>query len=232
VACHQPNYLPWLGFFHKLHHCDVFVVLDDAQIQKTGSSWVNRTKILFAGGPRWLTLPINRPSGLQQIRLTTIPEGEAWWKGHRGLLHEAYRRAPHYKSLSSFLDGLYGSPSKSLLEFNLGAIHAVLELLGLPEAPKIVMASSFAIGLQGTNRIIELVKRVGGDSYLCGSGSSGYLELEAFEEASVNLVWQNFTEPSRRQLESTAFVPGLSIIDALMMLGPLGTTDLLESPTL
>jgi len=231
VAIHQPNFLPWLGFFHKLIQSDVFVVLDDVQIQKTRSSWVNRTRILVAGSPRWLTIPINRPSGVQQIRLTTIHDGADWHRSHRGLLHEAYRKAPHYKVLSDFLDGLYENRTNSLLEFNLSAIHAVLDLLGLSDARKLVMASSFAVDSQGTDRLIGLVKRVGGDSYLCGSGSSGYLEPKKFDEASVSLVWQNFSEVSRSQLGTTKFVAGLSIIDALLTHGPIQTRGFLESST-
>jgi len=229
VAIHQPTFLPWLGFFHKLIHSDVFVVLDDVQIQKTGSSWVNRTQILAAGKPRWLTIPINRPSGVQQIQLTTILEDGVWKRSHRGRLHEAYRRAPHYKVLSDFLDGLYANRSSSLLEFNLSAIHAVLDLLELSDARKLVMASSYAVDSQGTDRLIGLVKRVGGDSYLCGSGSAGYLEPRVFEEESVKLVWQKFAEVNRSQLGTANFVAGLSIIDALLTLGPIKTRGLLES---
>jgi len=219
VAVHQPNYLPWLGFFHKLRQCDLFVVLDDVQIQKTGSSWVNRTQILVSGNSRWLTIPINRPSGTQQIRLATIREDEPWRKSHRGLLHEAYRRAPYYKQFCSFLDGLYESPSTSILDFNLAAMHGVLSLLGLPDAQKFVLASSLGVKSHGTSRLIDLVKRVGGDSYLCGSGSSSYLEPREFEEASVKLVWQNFTEVNRSHLVTSTFVGGLSIIDSLMVSG-------------
>lgn len=232
VAIHQPNFLPWLGFFHKLIKSDVFVVLDDVQIQRTGSSWVNRTKILESGNSHWLTIPINRSSGVQTIQVTTSLDDGLWRKSHRGRLHGAYRQAPHYKVLSAFLDGLYSNRSTSLLEFNLSAIHSVLDLLGLYDAQKLVMASSFATDSQGTDRLIELVKRVGGDSYLCGSGSSGYLEPRMFEEESVELVWQNFTEVNRRQLGTTTFIAGLSIVDALLTLGPVETRGLLESSTI
>jgi len=231
VAIHQPNFLPWLGFFHKLIQCDVFVVLDDVQIQKTGSSWASRTRILELGNSRWLTIPINRPSGTQQIRLTTIREDGMWRKSHRGRLHEAYRRAPYYSRLSDFLDNLYDNSGDSLLNFNLAAIHGILDLLGLSDAKKFVLASSLGVKSNGTTRLVNLVKSVGGDSYLCGSGSSGYLEPRAFEEASLTLVWQSFTELSRSQLGTTTFVSGLSIIDAMLMLGPTQTRGLLETST-
>ncbi|TMK55991.1 MAG: WbqC family protein [Actinobacteria bacterium] len=33
AAIHQPQYLPYLGFFHKVNHADVFVVMDGVQFQ-------------------------------------------------------------------------------------------------------------------------------------------------------------------------------------------------------
>ena len=34
VAVHQPNYLPYLGLFHKLAKADVFVLYDTAQFSR------------------------------------------------------------------------------------------------------------------------------------------------------------------------------------------------------
>jgi hypothetical protein len=227
VAVHQPNYLPWLGFFHKLLQCDVFVILDDAQIQKTGSSWVNRTQILRSGERQWLTIPITRPSGVQEIRTTLIAADGKWQKSHRGILHEAYRDAPFYRELSDLLDQIFACQHESLLEFNLRAVRLIVELLELSDAQKFVMASSLGVKSQGTARLIDLVKRAGGESYLCGSGSSGYLEPDSFKEASVRLVWQDFVEEKRSQLDALAFVPGLSVLDSLLLLGPSQTREYL-----
>jgi hypothetical protein len=227
VAVHQPNYLPWLGFFHKLNRSDTFVILDDAQIQKTGSSWVNRTQILHSGKPKWLTIPITRPSGFQQIQATKIAEDGKWRKSHRGILHEAYQDAPFYCESGDFLDQVFNCQHESLLEFNLRVIHLVVELLELPDIQKLVMASSLGVKSQGTVRLIDLVKRAGGDSYLCGSGSSGYLEPDSFKKASVQLVRQDFVEEKRSQLDALAFVPGLSVLDSLLLLGPSQTREYL-----
>ena len=32
VSIHQPNYLPWLGFFNKIKQSDLFILFDDVQI--------------------------------------------------------------------------------------------------------------------------------------------------------------------------------------------------------
>ena len=219
VAIHQPTYLPWLGFFDKLRRSDVMVILDDVQIQRTRSSWVNRTQILLEGKTRWLTIPIYRPSGLQQISAAKIVDEDFWKKSHRGLIHTAYLKYPHYRTICPILDEVYESSESSLLEFNIFIIRKILELLEFNDAEKFVFASSFNVKSGGTSRLAELVKKSGGDCYLCGAGSTGYLQPEKFADAGLNLVFQNFREDARPQLGTSEFIKGLSILDSLMMLG-------------
>ena len=45
VAGHQPNYLPHLGFFHKMAQVDTFVIVDNVQFVKRGPfGWMHRNK--------------------------------------------------------------------------------------------------------------------------------------------------------------------------------------------
>ena len=46
VIIHQPQYLPWIGYFDKLNRADVFVLLDNVQYKKTGG------KIVIVSGLR------------------------------------------------------------------------------------------------------------------------------------------------------------------------------------
>jgi hypothetical protein len=227
VAIHQPTYLPWLGFFDKLRRSDVVIILDDVQIQRTGSSWVNRTQILSEGKTLWLTIPIHRPSGLQQISATKIVDEDFWKKRHRGLIHTAYRMYPHYRTISPILDEVYGNSESSLLEFNIFTIRKILELLESNDAEKFVFASSFNVKSGGTSRLVELVKRSGGDSYLCGAGSTNYLQPEKFADAGVLLKFQNFVEVERPQNGTSDFVKGLSVLDSLSIIGARATSQIL-----
>ena len=56
VAGHQPNYLPWLGFFDKMRRSDIFIIEDDVQYGHNG--FVNRNRIKTQHGAKWLTVPV------------------------------------------------------------------------------------------------------------------------------------------------------------------------------
>ena len=59
LSMHQPNLLPWIGYFHKMAQSDVFVLLDVVQVPR-GRSYATRTKIKTPDGAKWLTMPTKR----------------------------------------------------------------------------------------------------------------------------------------------------------------------------
>ena len=58
VTIHQPQYIPYLGFFNKISESDIFIVLDDVSIDKGG--FTNRNRIKTLNGPIWITIPLVR----------------------------------------------------------------------------------------------------------------------------------------------------------------------------
>jgi len=60
LACHQPNFIPWLPFFDKMNKADIFVLLVNVQYEKNG--WQNRCEV---NGKKW-TMPVER--GLNDIK--------------------------------------------------------------------------------------------------------------------------------------------------------------------
>ena len=57
VAIHQPEHLPWLGFFNKMSMADIYVIFDDVQFEK--NNFQNRNRIMGTNGPQWLGIPVN-----------------------------------------------------------------------------------------------------------------------------------------------------------------------------
>jgi len=218
VAIHQPNYLPWLGFFDKLFRSDVFVILDDAQFQKTGGNWVNRTRILRAGQPSWLTIPVRRPSGIQRI-LDVCESYPGWRSSHQRAILETYRTSVKGDEIEQITDELFSFKGSSIAEFNLNAIEVVVRAIGRNDHRKIIRSSTLEISSSGTQRLVDIVLKVDGDKYLCGDGSAEYLENELFDRNDIELEFQKFHEYRRPHLGSTGFVPGLTVIDAIAFFG-------------
>ena len=55
-SVHQPNFLPWVGYFNKIKLSKNFVILDDVEYTKNG--FINRNKILTSNGIHWITVPV------------------------------------------------------------------------------------------------------------------------------------------------------------------------------
>ena len=99
IAIHQPNYLPWLGYFEKIRRADVFVFLDDCQFSK--GSYTNRVRI---GQGEWLTLPVSNSFGAA-INETKIADPD-WLEKHLARLEETYKKAKCFKQVWPDISGM------------------------------------------------------------------------------------------------------------------------------
>jgi hypothetical protein len=232
VAIHQPNFIPWLGYFNKIARSDVFIVLDNVQFPKTGGTWMNRVRIEVDGRPAWLTIPVVRAyHGVRMIRDMQLSDAAPWRSRIVKTIEESYRQAPHFAAVFPFLTEMIQNPVDSLPEFNLAAIRSLVEALGMDPA-KLVLGSRLGVEGKATDLLIAMVEAVGGTAYLCGDGAQEYQEDAKFPVAGLRLTRQQFQHPRYPQHNTRAFTPGLSIIDALMNCGFEHTRAMIETPVL
>jgi hypothetical protein len=214
VCIHQPDFAPYLGFFDRLLDADIFILLDDAQFLRRG--WHHRDKIKTQNGPDWLTLSIEkcpRETPINQVRLSASAE---WREANLNLLAENYREAACYAEVIPGIASLYASNRQSLLDFNLAFLDLAFGYFDL--RPRIVMASSLNVATARNQRLIDLVKAVGGTRYLSGTGALAYLDAALFEQAGIGLTIQNFKHPAYPQLHG-AFEGHLSCLDLFLNCG-------------
>jgi hypothetical protein len=219
VAIHQPNFFPWLGYFNKIAAADVFLVMDNVQFSKTGGTWLNRVRLLVGGEPRWATMPVVRSyHGTRLVREMKIDNAGPWRAKLLKTVEASYRRAPHFAEVFPLVERLVRNPTDDLTSYNLSAITALVEALGL-DSSKLRLGS--ALGAEGaaTDLLVSMVEAAGGAAYLCGGGAGGYQEDEKFAARGLKLVYQDFAHPTYPQANAGEFVPGLSVIDALMNCG-------------
>jgi WbqC-like protein family len=226
VAIHQPNSLPWLGYFDKIARGDVFVLLDSVQFPKRGGTWANRVKLLVAGEPAWVTVPVVRAyHGLRRIDEMEIDESRPWRRKLLALIEQSYRRAPHFAETMPLVTEVIMQEGPLLADYNEAGVRRLAAAVGLDVA-KLVRASSLGVTGAATDLLIEITKKLGGGSYLAGGGAGGYQEDEKFAAAGVQLRYQAFEHPTYPQLTASQ-QHGLSIVDAMMQCGPDGTARLL-----
>lgn len=215
VAIHQPNYLPWLGYFHKMALADVFVFLDDAQFSK--NSYINRVQVMAPAGPKWLTVPVSVHLGdpINAVK----PARPDWRRAHLDSLRSYYRRAPAFDEVWPGLEAAYRDlPDGDLAASNRALVLAVAHALGLTR--RFVDASSLgAAERSGDERLVRLVAAVApGGTYLSGKGGAKYQDPERFAAAGLGFRYAAFEHPVYDQ-GAEAFTPGLSVVDAAFRLG-------------
>lgn len=219
VAIHQPNFLPWLGFFDKWMKADVFVLLDDAQIPKSGGSWVNRCRILSAGKATWMTVPINRSySGFRAITDIECHCSDEQLDRIITRISRSYASAPFFDEVFPLVRSSLDGAHRYLLNLNLEVLRGLAGQLALP-MEKIILASSLEVDSSSTERLCDITQALGGDTYLSGLGAAQYQEEALFDRRGITLAYQNFVETPYEQIGVTEFVPGLSILDVLMTTG-------------
>ncbi|WP_207485313.1 WbqC family protein [Arenibaculum pallidiluteum] len=213
VAVHQPNYLPWLGYFAKMAQADIFVFLDDVQFPQ-GRSYVSRTRIHSPNDGTWLSIPVSR--GERQLIRDVKFADPNWRRRHLQTLRHTYRRAPKFDEAMDLAAEILSLETEYLCEFNIEAVTRLARHLGL--SCRLQVSSSYAVDSCRDDRIIELVKAAGGTGYVSGGGGQNYQDPEKFARAGIALHVREY-RPRPYQQPGSAFLPGLSIVDALFNLG-------------
>ena len=217
IGIHQLHYLPWLRYIHKIASCDVFVILDNIQFNKNG--WQNRNKVKSPQGTLTLTVPVLHKHA-QSLSEVHIDSKQPWARKHWGTLLNNYKKAPFFKDYEPFLKGIY---EKKWTRFN-DLSHEMLSYFVKTMGIKTKMLSSSDLSLKGeaTERLVNICKDLGADTYLTGQyATEVYLEKEPFEREKIQLIYQSFEAPQYDQLFPDAgFFPELSIVDLLFNCGP------------
>lgn len=219
VTIHQPEHMPWLGFFDKLRQADVYVMLDNVQYRK--NYFHNRNRIRNRTGMVWLTVPaLTRGKFGQALLDVEINDlGSPRWREKCWLtLSQSYRRAPYFEDHAAFFEALYKRTDwNRLVPLNEAIIRYLLDAFAIPV--RVVRASGLGVTGQKGELILALCRKLGATEYLSGISGRDYLDCQRFEQHGIRLVFHEFHHPIYRQLHQP-FIPCMSAIDLLFNYGP------------
>ena len=224
VVAHQPDFIPYLGFFHRFLQADVYVALDHVQFARR--AWTHRDKIKTREGARWLSLSVKKCPINTAIKEVELSAGKLWRDDNLNMLCESYRQAPFFDIVMPAIQDVYRTPSQQLVDLNLQLLDLICEWLDI-HIPRVRSSELAAVGTK-SEMIANVVAAVDGTHYLSGIGARDYHDQEQFDRIGINVIWQDFHHPRYTQLHGE-FIPYLSILDALFNCGPEGTAQMLRS---
>jgi len=213
ITIHQPNYMPWPGFFHKWQLADIFVILDTVQYHK--NEWQNRNRIKTAQGEQWITVPVNYrfPQRIDEVGIAS----NHWAKKQINSIEQAYAKTPYFEQYWQPMKHILQTKHTRLVELNVALIQELARCLACT-AP-LHLASDLPINSdEPTERLIQITKHFKGDTYLSGSEGENYLSREPFTNQGVSLMFQHVEPPIYAQQHGN-FIPYLSTLDLLFNLG-------------
>lgn len=223
VGIHQPNYIPWLGYFKKIYLSDIFIFLDTVQYTKGG--YQNRAKVLSNNGAMWLTQPV-RIKGLNKPSTNEIMFNSQvnWKEKHIKTLETNYSRSPYFKTYFHEIKTYFKtSTTNHLAIFNQGLICLLCDFIGIKY--DFYFASELNIQGGSSELLIGLCNAVEGNIYISGEGGRNYQDEVMFNQNGIIIEYFDVKSVTYNQ-QSDEFVGGLSILDVLFYSGS-DTMDLI-----
>lgn len=207
VSIHQPNYLPWLGYFYKIAISDIFIFLDDVQFTK--GDYINRVKIYSPQKEeQWLTVPVNVSL---ENNINDIKINQKWQKKHLKTINQVYSKCKYFKEIFEDIEKIYLVEYQTLTELNVAFIDYFISKFEFKS--RIHKSSELnIIGVVSDDRLIKLVKSVDGTKYFSGSGGFNYQSIDKFNASNIEVLSYSINKNFHYETKYKNKV-GLSILD-------------------
>jgi len=209
----QPTYLPYLGWFDLMRHCDEFVVYDCAQFSK--QSWQQRNRVRDKNGEIMLTVPVVTKGLLgQRIDEVRLDPTSNWAKKHLDTIRFNYAKSRNFASFFPKLEAVYAARHETLLALDMALIELGRAELGI--ATKLTMASALKPEGGEVPALVDMCRKTGATRYLSTPGSKVYIDQNnLFPAAGIELVYHSFAHPQYVQRPHKDFISHLAFIDYL-----------------
>ena len=214
VAAHQPHYLPWIGYIHKIVLADIFVIMDN--MEYTQYSYINRNRILDKNGIFFITVPIlykgKSHKLIKDIRIDNRNNNK-WASKHLKSIEHNYRKCSGFCDFFEEIEPVYRKKHDRLIELDIELLKTILHYLEINT--RIILASEYDIGGKKEDKLfLSLVEKTRSSMLLLGIGASTrYIDNEKVQEL-IPIAFQVFSHPRYAQ-RAVSFKPGISIVDML-----------------
>ncbi len=213
VAIHQPDYIPYPGYFYKLAKSDAFVFLDDCQF--SNDNMHNWNVVKTPQGSVRLKIPVESHLG-DNINVVRTKDELKWKEKHLDIIFHNYKKSPFYDEIMPEYSEIIKKEYANLSELNIAIVKYMCEKFGF--APKFYKSSDMNIQTRREERVIDICAALGATEYLSGHGASVYQVPEHFSDRGIKLTYTDY-EPIKYSQLWGEFLPNMSIVDYVFNCG-------------
>lgn len=210
LAVRPPEFFPRLEVAALLVVAERAVLADTFAFSRQAAH--NRTRIVTAQGPQWLTVP--RRSGPVGAPMRDVPlVDDGWARRHRQAIRTAYGMAPFYDHYAGDVAALLAGAYDSVGALAVATTRWTARVLGAPEP---LVASR----LPGPPATLPDVWRAGGGGTLLALPESAARDAAHLAPVGGRVVTADLDASASYRQTFPGFVAGASSLDLLMNLGP------------
>ena len=213
IAIHQPNYIPWLGYFYKIYQCETFVFHDDVQFSKKGTH--NYHYIKTKDERLRLKIPVIEHQGTL-INEVIIKNNINWKSEHLHRIKDSYRKAPYFNEVYADFEYLLSNEQTNLAVFNIEIIKFICSKFGIER--DYINASDLNLKSVRAEKVLDILSALGATTYYSGTGAAIYQNDDDFKERNIQLKYSNY-KPFEYPQFWGEFESNVSILDYLMHCG-------------
>lgn len=218
ITIHQPEHLPWLGFFNKLSKAEKFVLLDSVPFRK--NYFQNRNRIMGSNGVQFIGIPTINVGHINGTIATTkiaYQGNEKWRTKYLNTIKMSYSKHPFFSEVYPDLEKAISLKTEYLSDINIAIITSFADRLGFK--PEYIKSSTLDVKGAKSDLILDICKNLNADTYIAGPSGRDYLDMQSFLDSGIKVVFNDYNHPEYPQRKTLEFVPYLSALDLFMNCG-------------
>lgn len=211
---HQPNFLPYMGFFYKMFKSDFFVLDDDVQYSSSGFHNTNFIKVKKEKFQ--MTVPVSYSTG-DLINEVRICYNKPWDRKLLKTIEMSYKKAPYFEEGFSLIEKHLALKKELLFDLNLGLIKEIHDKFKIDS--KLILASrEFPTDLKNNERNVYQGTKLNATVYYSGIGGKEYNDEKLYNYSLIKLEYSDYVPVVYDQGKGN-FIENLSVLDYIFYNG-------------
>jgi len=213
ICIYQSNVFPPLHYFNRIMNSDVWVMLEDVQLNKKVGQ--TRLALKLQGQEHIITIPVLGGNRVK-INEASIAYHEDWMSKLKTMLNHAYGKSPYFDTIQSLAIAYIDTHHKMNSSFQSFCEQFMVDMLRrLGWQGQIISSTGIASEFKASERMAEIAYQLEGTHYLCGDeGFRQYVDMHHFRQRKLGVIVQNWKCPEYPQSKGK-FLRNLSILDLI-----------------